>query len=213
MARAREVRRRPPRPRGWGGVALAFALAACTSQAPAGGGAGGPVAVQTVDAALDSCRAGAPDAGIAALDTAIARVPRSVDALTTRGLCYWTRSATADDPDADAALAYDDLSAAIDAAEAGADHATPLDRIYAHRAFVARATGGAGWDRTLGDLDAAVRLAPRDPMHTLDRGVARLAAGDTAAARLDLERFLVLADSSDTARRDLVEAMIEETER
>ena len=213
MARGHKVRTTPPRPWGRGGVALVLVVAACASEAPAGGGAAGPVSVETVGAALDSCRAGAPDAGIAALDTAIARVPRSVDALTTRGLCYWTRSATGDASDADAALAYDDLSAAIDVAEAGADHATPLDRIYAHRAFVARAADGAGWDRTLGDLDEAVRLAPRDPTHTLDRGVARLAAGDTAAARLDLERFLVLADPDDTARRDLVEAMIEETER
>ena len=190
------------------GWALALALAACGPPTTAGGGAGGTVAVETVAAALDSCRAGDAGAGIAVLDTALARVPRSVDALTTRGLCYWTRSATGGDPDADAALAYDDLTAAIDAAHAGAEHATPLDRIYSHRAFVARATAGAGWDGTLEDLDEAVRLAPRDPMHTLDRGVARLAAGDTAAARLDLERFLVLADSSDAARRGVVEDML-----
>ena len=166
--------------------------------------------METVAAALDSCRAGAPDAGIAMLDTAIARVPRSVDGLTTRGLCYWTRSATGDAPDADAALAYDDLTAAIDAARAGAEHATPLDRIYSHRAFVAQARGGAGWDATLADLDEAVRLAPRDPTHTLDRGVARLAAGDSAAARLDLRRFLVLADSADVARREFVGTMLDD---
>ena len=195
-----------------GGAVLA--LAACDEPdrtTPGGAGRpGGAVAAETVAAALDSCRAGAADAGLAVLDTALARVPGAVDALTTRGLCYWTRSATGDDPDADAARAYDDLTAAIEAARAGAAHATPLDRIYSHRAFAAQARDGAGWGGTLADLDEAVRLAPRDPTHTLDRGVARLAAGDTAAARLDLARFLVLADSADTARRGVVEDMLDD---
>ncbi|MDT7857438.1 tetratricopeptide repeat protein [Rubrivirga sp. S365] len=191
-------------------AALALALAACGAEPAAEGGSGGPVAAATVAAALDTCRAGAADAGIAALDTAIARVPGSVDALATRGLCYWTRSAEGTDPDADAERAYADLTAAIDAAEGGAAHATPLDRLYGHRAFVAQARDGAGWAETLADLDAAVRLAPRDPRHTLDRGVVRLSAGDTAAARVDLARFLVLADSADAARREFVEAMLDD---
>ena len=195
-------------------AAAVTALAACAEPPgqPGGAGAGGAVSLETVAAALDTCRAGDPDAGIAALDEALARSPGSVDALATRGLCYWTRSATTGgDPDAEAAHA--DLTAAIDAARDGAEHATPLDRLYAHRAFAARARDGAGWDETLADLDEAVRLAPRDPAHTLDRGVARLAAGDTAAGRRDLARFLVLADSAEVAKRELVEAMMEETAR
>lgn len=200
-------------------AAAVTALAACApddagaGRAPVVGG-GGTVSVETVAAALDTCRAGVPDAGIDALDAALARSPGAVDALATRGLCYWTRASISDaDPDGDVDRAYDDLTAAIDAARAGAEHATPLDRLFSHRAFVARARDGAGWGRTLDDLDEAVRLAPRDPTHALDRGVARLAAGDTSAGRRDLARFLVLADSADAARREMVEAMIEETAR
>lgn len=198
-------------PLGLAVCALALILSACGEEPPRPA-SGGPVAVETVAAALDSCRAGSANAGIAVLDTAIARVPGSVDALTTRGLCYWTRSAQGDEAGADADRAHADLTAAIQAASDGAEYATPLHRIYAHRAFVARARDGAGWDATLADLDEAVRLAPRDPMHTLDRGVARLAAGDSASARIDLERFLVLADSSDAARRELVAAMLDAME-
>lgn len=202
---------------GRGGPAVwavaALVVAACASDSGGAAPEPGPVSPGTVSAALDTCRAGDPDVGVAALDAALARAPGSVDALATRGLCYWTRASLSDaDPERDVDHALGDLTAAIGAAEGGAEHATPLDRLYSHRAFVARARDGAGWRETLDDLDAAVRLAPRDPTHALDRGVARLAAGDTAAARRDLARFLVLADSGDVAKRDLVEALMEETQ-
>lgn len=186
-------------------LAVLLGAAACGPEVAVGSE---PVALADLDAALQACIDGDPDAGVARLDTVLRRSPASVDALTTRGLCRWARFA-ADSARADAEGAYADLSAAIAAAEADGSgaSATPLDRVYSHRAFVARAVG-EGWEATLADLSAAIAAAPGDPTHRLDRGVAHRLAGDTAAARADLEVFLSLADSADVVRRDMVADML-----
>lgn len=192
---------------------LGVAFAGC-AEAERGGASGGvpgaTIAMEDVDAALQECVRGDPAVGVATLDSLLGRVPTSVDALTTRGLCRWTLYA-ADSAEADAEGAYDDFTSALDAANEGRDDAyiTPLDRIYSHRAFVARARGD-GWDATIADLSLAIEAAPDNPMHRLDRGVAYRFAGDTTAARADLQRYLVLADSTDTARLDMVEEMLTE---
>lgn len=199
------------------GAALALVLLGAAGCAPEAGGAGaggpsGPVSAEALDAALQACVDGDPEAGIARLDSVLGRAPASVDALTVRGLCRWTRYA-ADPAGADAEAAYDDLTSAIEAAEDRRDtaFATPLDRIYSHRAFVARARGD-GWDATVADLSAALRVSPGNPTHLLDRGVAHRFAGDTAAARADLRQFLVVADSADEVHRDMVAEMLDEME-
>ena len=194
-----------------GGIVAAGILIASEPAAPRdvpAGAAEGPVPPGVVGQALDDCTAGATDAGIASMDSVVARLPDASDALVARGLCHWTRWSETDDP-ADAERAHRDLSAAINAVEAGRDRAqaTPLDRMYAHRAFVANAVDNA-WTRTLTDLDRAVALAPRDPTHVLDRAVVRSTVGDTAAAVADLRRFLAVADSADTERRSVVEEML-----
>lgn len=188
---------------------LGVAVAGCADEGPLAG-PGARVSMEAVDAALQTCMAGDPSHGVAALDSMLARAPASVDALTTRGLCHWTAFA-ADSAEADAEAAYDDFTAALDAASEGRDGAfvTPVDRIYSHRAFVSRARGD-GWDATISDLTAAIEAAPHNPIHRLDRGVAHRFAGDPEAARADLEVFLSLADSTDTARRDMVAEMLDE---
>ncbi len=192
-------------------LAALAALAACGDGRPPGG-PGGRIDPEAIHAALQTCIDGDPDAGIATLDTALARVPGATDALVTRGLCHWTRADATGDP-ADARRAVDDLGAAIDGYD-GDPHrpTTPLAQIYSHRAFAARLLHPDDWRPTLRDLDRAVEIAPRAPLHALDRGVVHRAAGDTAAARSDLRRFLALADSSDVERRQLVERMIDELE-
>ena len=176
------------------------------------GGCGGdaPVVVPDgpvdVGAAFRDCVQGDLDAGLAGLDAAVRAAPGDPDALVARGLCRWRRSAASGDGDARGA--YRDLSDAIDAVEAGAASRTPLDQVYSHRAYVAQTLDG-GWTRTLEDLDHAVRLAPRRPGHVLDRGVAHAYAGDTLAARRDLERYLA-ADSLDDSRRRVAQAMLDD---
>ncbi len=188
------------------GLAL---LGACRDEPPTP--AGGPISPETVHAALQTCIGGDPGAGIAVLDSALARAPGSVDALVTRGLCYWTR-ADALGGEADARRAYDDLSAAIDGYDdgPGGPPTTPLDQIYSHRAFAARLVHPDDWRPTLRDLNRAADLAPRNPLHVLDRGVVHRALDDTTAARADFRRFLALADSSDAVRRRMVEQMLAE---
>lgn len=191
--------------------ALALVLLGAAGCAPPEGGRagsadGGPVSAEALDDALETCLDGDPEVALARLDSAVARAPASVDALTTRGLCRWTRFA-ADSAAADAEAAYADFTAALDAADHDGDAVTPVDRVYSHRAFVARALGD-GWDATIADLTAAIEAAPDRPLHLLDRAVAYRAAGDTAAARADLRRFLALADSADEVRRDMVAEML-----
>ena len=199
-------------------VALGAAVGACGDRQPetaepAGGPAtsspsGGTVSAEVTGRALDACADGDADGGIAALDSALALAPGAADARVARGLCLWTRWGDSGD-DADAQRAYDDLSAAIDAVEddPSAERATPLDQMYAHRAFVANALDG-DWRRTLEDLGRAVEIAPDDPTHVLDRGVVRSYAGAPDAARADWQRFLALADPEDS-RRAVVEELID----
>lgn len=189
---------------------LALLLAACGPQAPPTDGP--PADPATLDAAFDDCSSGDPATGIAVLDATLAQTPGDADALVARGLCHWAAWAVAEDADA-AARAYDDLTAAIDAIEAGADARTPLDEVYAHRAFVAHALDGV-WVRTLEDLERAAALDPDEPRHALDRGVVRSYAGDTALARAALSQYLALADSAGIpagdSRRDVVEALLDD---
>ncbi|MEM1117597.1 MAG: tetratricopeptide repeat protein [Bacteroidota bacterium] len=190
---------------------LGAAVGGCAEAEPrAVSGAGGTVSVAAIEAALQACMGGDTEAGIATLDSMLARVPASVDALTTRGLCHWTLYA-ADSAGADAEAAHADFTAALDAAAEADDgaFATPLDRIYSHRAFVSRARGD-DWSATIADLTAAIEAAPDNPVHRLDRGVAHRYAGAPEAARTDLETYLSMVDSADTARRDMVVEMLGE---
>ena len=159
------------------------------------------------ETAYAECLRGDLEAGLAGLDAVVDEAPRAPDALVARGLCRWRRWAETDDAD-DAQGAYRDLSDAIAAVERGAPARTPLDQIYSRRAFVARALDGA-WTRTLEDLGHAARLAPGEPGHRLDLGVAHAVAGDTAAARRDLGRFLAL-DSADADRQRVARALLDD---
>ena len=204
----------PPPPRGRGALArLAAALVGGTGVCLAGAGCAppeppaAPAEVMSVRAAYDECARGDLEAGLASLDATLAQTAGDPDALVARGLCRWRRWSETDDR-GDAQGAYGDLSDAIDAVEGGARSGTPLDQIYSHRAFVAQALDGA-WDRALADLGHAVELAPGEPGHVLDRGVAHAYAGDTAAARLDLRRVLA-TDSVDADRQRVVEALLED---
>lgn len=188
------------------GAAVAWGAAGCT-EPPEPPEPLPPAELASVEAASDECLRGDLDAGLASLDAVVSDTPRAPDARVARGLCRWQRWSQTDDPD-DAQGAYDDLSDAIDAVEDGAAARTPLDQIYSHRAFVAQALDG-GWTRTLEDLDRAARLAPGDPGHILDRGVAHAYAGDTAAARRDLRQFLA-TDSVDAGRQRVVEALLDD---
>ena len=203
-------------------VLAAVALAACgdgasapetaAPQAPAS-----PVDFEAVETSFRLCLDGDVPGGVARLDSVLNRSPRAPDALVARGLCRWAN--WDDDGETDEArAAYDDLTAAIEAVESGDEaRGTPLDEIYSHRAFVARALDG-GWVRTLEDLDRAVALDPREPRHVLDRGVVRVYAGDSTAARRDLRQYLALADSAeardedapDTEHRAVVESLLDD---
>lgn len=199
----RRLRRRAS----WGLVVLTGLAVAGCRLSPEPPAEASVVPLASVDEAFQICLTGDVDAGIRALDTLIAR-SASVDGFVSRGLCHWARWDDTGGVD-DARRAYLDLTAAIEAVEGGeAGHATPLHQMYSHRAFVARALDDA-WVRTLEDLDRAVDLAPRNPTHVLDRGVVRSYAGDTAAARTDFQRFLVLADSGDVERRAVVRELID----
>ncbi|WP_412062701.1 hypothetical protein [Rubrivirga sp. IMCC45206] len=189
-------------------ASLALLMAGCALETPPADDP--PADPATLGQAFDDCSSSDPATGLAVLDAALARSPGDADALVARGLCHWAAWAEDEDTDA-AARAYDDLTAAIAAIEAGADAQTPLDVVYSHRAFVAHALDGA-WVRTLEDLDRAAALDPDEPRHALDRGVVRSYAGDTALARAALREYLALADSAgiaaSDARRDVVEALL-----
>lgn len=205
-----DASRRPPTsPLRIGLAALALVVGACGPGEDPPPAIDAQEAMATAEAAFAECLAGEADAGIATLDTLLAQSSAFADALVARGLCHWARwDETADE--ADARQAYEDLSAAIEAVEGDRDGAqsTPLDQMYSHRAFIARALDD-DWARTIEDLDEAVGLAPRNPTHVLDRGVVRSYAGDTTGARADLQRFLVIADSADVERQRVVESMLE----
>lgn len=198
----------------FGSVVLALLVATGCGDAPPEAGPVGTSEVDfaAVERAYDACLDGAVDEGVASLDSVLAQSPGAPDALVARGLCRWARSEDREALD-DVQAAYDDLTSAIEAVEAGTPaRGSALDEIYSHRAFVAQ-TLDDGWVRTLEDLDQAVTLEPDEPRHILDRGVVRSYLGDTLAARSDLEQYLVLADSfevSDPARRAVVERLLED---
>ncbi|WP_412068058.1 hypothetical protein [Rubrivirga sp. IMCC43871] len=191
-------------------AALALLLTACGQESPPTDAP--PADAAALDQAFDDCSSGDPATGIAVLDAALTQTPGDADALVARGLCHWAAWAETEDAEA-ASRAYDDLTEAIDAIEAGADAQTPLDVVYSHRAFVAHALDGV-WVRTLEDLDRAAALDPTEPRHALDRGVVRSYAGDTVLARAALREYLALADSAGIAasdsRRDVVEALLDD---
>lgn len=164
-----------------------------------------------VSDAFDECVRGDIEVGLAELDAVIDQSPRDPDALVARGLCRWARWSDTGDRD-DARDAYRDLSDAIDAVDDGGRSGTPLDQIYSHRAFVAQSLDQA-WVRAIEDLDRSVEIAPRKPTHVLDRGVAHAYAGDTAAARADLDRFLTLAgDTSFFQEQRVAQALLDDLE-
>ena len=183
-------------------AALAVAAGGCGGGEPA---PAAPADLMDVQAAYRACLDGDPEAGLASLDVAVDAAPGDPDALVARGLCRWRLSAASGDG---AGGAYDDLTDAAEAVQAGAPSQTPLDEIYGHRAYVAQAVDG-DWTRALADLDRAVRAAPGRTVHVLDRGVAHALAGDTLAARRDLRRFVAI-DTLDESRRRAAEAMLED---
>ena len=182
------------------GVAALAVLVGCLGEAEPSE----PAAALSADDALATCVAGDAAGGVAGLAQAVG----DPDALVARGLCRWILWAETDDA-GQARAAYLDLTAAMEAVERGVPARAPLDEIVSRRAFVARALDGA-WVRTLEDLDRAVALAPDAPTHALDRAVVRRYAGDDAGARAELERFLALADSTDTDRRALARSLLAE---
>lgn len=171
-------------------VLLVVAVGACSDAPGPVPTPASPQELAEVSDAFDECVRGDIEVGLAGLDAVIDQSPRDPDALVARGLCRWARWSTSGQ-ESDARDAYRDLSDAIDAVDDGAQAGTPLDQIYSHRAFVAQSLDQA-WVRAIEDLDRAVEIAPREPSHVLDRGVARAYAGDTTAARADLDRFLTL---------------------
>ena len=199
----------------------ALALAACGDAAPPepASPAGPPTSVDlgAVQASFDQCLDGEVAEGVSRLDSVLAASPGAPDALVARGLCRWAGWDDGGDLE-QVRQAYADLTAAIEAVEGGTEaRGTPLDDIYAHRAFVAQALDD-GWVRTLEDLDRAVQLAPAERRHVLDRGVVHSYAGDSAAARRDLRQFLALADSAEArdddppsdAQRSVVESLLDD---
>ncbi len=189
----------------------ALAAGGCGPDTPAPeAGPASPLDLAAVESAFDRCLADDTEAGVARLDSVLDRSPGAPDALAARGLCRWARWGDRGDLD-DVRRAHADLTAAIEAVEAGTPaRGTSLGALYSHRAFVAQALDD-GWVRTLEDLDRAVALDPAEPRHVLDRGVVRSYAGDSAAARRDLRQYLVLADSAgslDPPREAVVERLL-----
>ncbi len=197
----------------------ALALGACGDGAPpepaAPAGAPASVDLGAVQSSFDRCLEGEVAAGVARLDSVLAAAPGAPDALVARGLCRWAGWDDGGDLE-QVRQAYADLTAAIEAIEAGTPaRGTPLADVYAHRAFVAQALDD-GWVRTLEDLDRAVALDPEERRHVLDRGVVHSYAGDSAAARRDLRHYLALADSAEArdddppsdAQRSVVESLL-----
>ena len=68
------------------------------------------------------------------------------------------------------------------------------------------------WVRALEDLDRAVALQLGDAGLFLDRAVARVQAGQTAAGRADLRRVVALPDTVLPDRQRVAEAMLEDLE-
>jgi hypothetical protein len=199
----------------------ALALGACGDATPeepvTPAGPPAPVDLGAVQASFDQCLAGDVTEGVARLDSVLAASPGAPDALVARGLCRWAGWDDGGDLE-QVRAAYTDLTAAIETVEAGTPaRGTSLADLYSHRAFVAQALD-EGWVRTLEDLDRAVALAPQEPRHVLDRGVVHSYAGDSAAARRDLRRYLALADSAEArdedppsdAQRSVVESLLDD---
>ncbi|MGB3543037.1 hypothetical protein [Rubrivirga sp.] len=188
---------------------LAVVLAGCGSDEPRPALDAAPAS--SMQQAFAACQQGDLEDGIEALDAQVRQNEGDPDPLVLRGLCHWTQWDQTGD-EADAERAYQDLTTAIDAIEAGQKGDTPLDRIYSYRAFVANALDGE-WARTVEDLGQAVELAPGNATHAMDHGVARSYVGDTAGARRELERFLSLTDdSADAQRRVLAESLLVDLE-
>lgn len=178
-------------------------LGGCADPAPRPDDPGDAAALAAVHTALTSCLRGNPSPAIAQLDTLLLARPGDVDALATRGMCLRVRFA-ADSAQADAELAMDDLTAALERSDAGeGSERFPVDRLYAHRAYVHESLEPGQWEGTIRDLEQAVRAAPGEPTHRLDLGIARSLAGDTTGAVADLRRFLAMTPD-DEARRPVV---------
>lgn len=192
---------------GVGAVFLA-AVGGCRDRPSSPPVAATPQALAEVSDAFDECVHGDIETGLADLSAVLDQSPRDPDALVARGLCRWARWGDSGD-ESDARDAYRDLSDAIEAVDSGARPGTPLGQIYSHRAFVAHSLDQA-WVRAIEDLDRAVEIAPGQPTHVLDRGVAHLYAGNTTAARADLGRFLVLTeDTTLVQEKRVVQALLD----
>ncbi|HEX8298326.1 MAG TPA: tetratricopeptide repeat protein [Rubricoccaceae bacterium] len=156
-----------------------------------------------IQSALTACSSDRVSVGLARLDSLDAAHPANADVLAIRGLCRSVRFA-ADSVQADARAALADLSVAAELLEATPDaYQTPVDQVYSQRAFVVQALRPGDWAASLADFDRAVAAAPRNPIHVLDRGVARAMARDTAGARADLRQFIALAPTESARAAEL----------
>ena len=151
-----------------------------------------------------ACAAGDAEGGLAAVDSVLS-TSATADALVVRALCRWL---VFDDTGELGEAAEQDLTDALAVARADGAEAAALARIYSHRAALRRARG-AGWPATLADLDAAVEADTAQPLYVLDRAVARLQRGDSAAAVRDLDRYLQL-DTLASARGDFARQLRDE---
>ncbi|MEO0557474.1 MAG: tetratricopeptide repeat protein, partial [Bacteroidota bacterium] len=195
-------------------VGLAMGAAGCGDSPARPGAPERPreTTVRTVDpAALDraqsQCDEGEVSAGLATVDSLLSDA-ETADALVVRALCRWVEFHATGDA-AVGELVETDLTNALAQARAERAESFVLARIYSHRAALRRALGEDHWPSTLEDLNAAIDADTSQSLYVLDRAVARMRHGDTAAAVRDLDRFLQL-DTVNVARGDLARQLREE---
>ena len=188
-------------------VALAVGSAGCGGEAAQPSRAGAlddPAALSRAQAA---CDAGDVARGLATLDSVLVG-NETAEGFVARALCRWVEFHATGDAELGEAVEADLTSALAQARVEGADDAT-LARIYSHRAALRRALGPASWPATLADLNAAIQADTSRPLYVLDRAVARMRRGDSAAAVQDLDRYLQL-DTTGGAQGELARQLRED---
>jgi hypothetical protein len=132
----------------------------------------------------------------------------TADALVLRALCRWvdfheSGNAALGDP------IEADLTSALAQARVDGEGNAVLARIYSHRAALRRALGAQNWPATLADLNSAVDADTSQPLYVLDRAVAWMRRGDSAAAVRDFDLYLQ-RDTLMGARGDLARQLRDE---
>lgn len=169
---------------------LAWVGAACGEEAASSRAFGTSPDSGALSRAEAACADGDVAAGLATLDSVLTEA-QSSDALVARALCRWVDFHATGNAETGEAVEEDLTRALAQARVDGADEAT-LARIYSHRAALRRALDPAVWPATLADLNAAVEADTSRHLYVLDRAVARLRRGDSAAAARDLDWYLQL---------------------